>query len=297
MNWEKQGLIFAPDGQYPWMNSHAANPFAEHLDGDIFRVYFTCRDTAQRSHLAWLDVNLETQEILSLAEKPLLAPGLLGTFDDSGVALGWVITTPQEKLFYYLGWNLAVTVPWRNSIGLARLNNATNELERTSLAPMMDRHALDPYSISYPCVLAENGGYRMWYGSNLAWGKDQDEMLHVIKYATSTNARDWQRTGEIAVPLEGKQYALSKPCVLKDPDRYRMWYSFRGAAYRIGYAESADGITWTRKDSEVGIDVSPSGWDSEMICYAHVFDHRGARLMLYNGNGYGKTGFGIARLR
>jgi hypothetical protein len=31
-----------------------------------------------------------------------------------------------------------------------------------------------------------------------------------------------------------------------------------------------------------------------MICYPFVFDHAGSRFMLYNGNGYGKTGFGIA---
>ena len=46
----------------------------------------------------------------------------------------------------------------------------------------------------------------------------------------------------------------------------------------------------------VGIDVSKNGWDSEMICYPYVFDHKGKRYMLYNGNGYGKTGFGLAVL-
>jgi len=32
------------------------------------------------------------------------------------------------------------------------------------------------------------------------------------------------------------------------------------------------------------------------ICYPYVFDHAGSRYMLYNGNGYGRTGFGIAIL-
>jgi hypothetical protein len=49
-------------------------------------------------------------------------------------------------------------------------------------------------------------------------------------------------------------------------------------------------------DSRAGIGVSASGWDSEMIEYPFVFDHAGARYMLYNGNGYGKSGFGIAVL-
>ena len=46
----------------------------------------------------------------------------------------------------------------------------------------------------------------------------------------------------------------------------------------------------------MGMDVSPNGWDSEMICYPYVFDHGRNRYMLYNGNGYGKTGFGLAVL-
>ena len=45
------------------------------------------------------------------------------------------------------------------------------------------------------------------------------------------------------------------------------------------------------------IDVSKQGWDSEMIEYPHVFDHKGKRHMLYNGNNYGKTGFGLAVLK
>jgi hypothetical protein len=76
-----------------------------------------------------------------------------------------------------------------------------------------------------------------------------------------------------------------------------MWYSIRfGKTYRIGYAESTDGVDWQRKDNQVGIDVSDAGWDSEMIEYPCVFDHAGERYMLYNGNGFGKTGFGLAIL-
>ena len=35
-----------------------------------------------------------------------------------------------------------------------------------------------------------------------------------------------------------------------------MWYSYKGANYRIGYAESNDGIDWIRMDELTGIDVS-----------------------------------------
>ena len=75
-----------------------------------------------------------------------------------------------------------------------------------------------------------------------------------------------------------------------------MWYSCRGSAYRIGYAESNDGLEWERKDEEAGIDVSQDGWDSEMIEYPCVFQHGGSWYMLYNGNGYGASGIGLAVL-
>ena len=92
------------------------------------------------------------------------------------------------------------------------------------------------------------------------------------------------------------EYAISKPCVLKFKDQYLMWYSYRGESYRIGFATSENGIDWIRKDEIVGIDVSKEGWDSEMICYAHVFEHNDYLYMLYNGNGYGATGLGLAKM-
>jgi len=81
---------------------------------------------------------------------------------------------------------------------------------------------------------------------------------------------------------------------VKDDGLYKMWYSHRGQSYRIGYAESANGIEWERKDAHSGIDVSESGWDSEMIEYPYVFENEGTHYMLYNGDGYGRTGIGLA---
>ena len=60
--------------------------------------------------------------------------------------------------------------------------------------------------------------------------------------------------------------------------------------------ESADGVKWQRQDERVGIAASESGWDSEMICYAAVIDVNGRRLMFYNGNRHGESGFGAAEL-
>ena len=67
------------------------------------------------------------------------------------------------------------------------------------------------------------------------------------------------------------------------------------ARYRMGYAISPDGLTWTRRDDELGIDVSPTGWDSDAIEYAAEFQSNGDTWLLYNGNDFGVTGIGLAQ--
>lgn len=298
MEWRKLGRIFQADNQYPWMRSHAANPVAEHRGEDLFRIYFSSRDESNRSSVGWVEVDLRRPAaILRMSEQPVLVPGAPGSFDDSGVSMGCLVARPHGARFlYYVGWNLGVTVPWRNSIGLAISPEPAAPFRKLSRAPVLDRHDADPYSLSYPWVLAEGSAWSMWYGSNLKWGASQDEMSHVIKRAQSRDGLAWARDGAVALGLRSGELALSRPCVLREAERYRMWYSFRGERYRIGYAESHDGQRWTRMDERAGIDVAESGWDCESVEYPHVFDHGGRRYMLYNGNGYGRTGFGLAVL-
>lgn len=299
MNWKKIGSIFSPSGEFPWMLSHASTPFGKFIDKNLLRIYFTCRDNKNRSHISFLDLDMRSLKVEYIADSPVLKPGNLGLFDDSGVAMGFIIEFGGNELLYYLGWNLKVTVPWLNTIGLAIKNPATGEFEKYSRAPVLDRSEEDPYSISYPSILLENGMLKMWYGSHLVWGESTSDMLHVIKYAESYDSISWKRSKEISVNVQQpEEIALSRPCVLKDPDIYRMWYCYRGLHhnYTIGYSESIDGLTWIRKDTQAGIGISKNGWDSEMVCYPFVFDYDGHRYMLYNGNGFGSTGFGIAIL-
>jgi len=300
MNWIKKGCLFAPDKIHAWMFSHAANPTPVIKPDGNLRVFFTCRDIKNHSYISWCDLDPEhNYKVIQIAQEPVISPGNIGLFDDSGTALACILPVGDTWYLYYLGWNLAVTVPWHNSIGLAKGDPFTAKFEKNSLAPLMDRDATDPYSVSYPSVLFEQGKYRMWYGSNRSWGEKQDSMDHIIKYAESSDGLNWTRTGIIALDhVYPEEYALSRPWVLKTEDIYEMWFSYRagpeGKSYRIGYAESKDGIHFERKDAQAGINVSEEGWDSEMVCYPSVFEFKGKKLMLYNGNAYGKTGFGLA---
>ena len=298
MKWIKHGLIFCPENERDWMTSHAANPVPEALGGGMFRIYFSCRDKSSRSSIGFLELDLKNpSKVLRVSSHPVIQPGTLGLFDDSGAAMGCLVNADNKRYLYYLGWNLGVTVPWRNSIGLAISGPSDSLFTKYTQAPIVDRGPADPFSISYPSVMRDGPLWRMWYGSNLSWGANERNMAHVIKYAESVDGIHWDRQGHIAIPLKSSQeYALSKPWVIKDAGIFKMWYSHRGERYRIGYAESVDGKHWERMDDKAGIDVSESGWDSEMIEYACVFDYEGQRYMLYNGNRYAKTGIGLAIL-
>lgn len=297
MRWRKLGRVFAPDRQHEWMQSHAANCAALRIDTHRYRVFFSSRDAQKRASIGWVELDLrKPQSVLAISGEPVLTPGATGTFDDSGVSLSCIVPADSASYLYYTGWNLGVTVPWRNSIGLAVSTDGLH-FDRFSPAPVLDRNRLDPYSLSYPYVLHDRDGWRMWYGSNLRWGAEQRDMDHVIKYAEGADAATWHPTGDICIGIDDpSEYAFSRPCVIRNGSLWQMWYSYRGAAYRIGYAESRDGILWLRNDAIAGIAPSEEGWDSESVEYPWVFDHDGNRYMLYNGNRYGLTGFGLAVL-
>jgi len=298
MRWHKLGRLYEPEGSHAWARSHAANPVAEHRGGDRFRVYFGARDERNRTSIGWVEIDLRRpHEVLARAEAPVLSPGAPGSFDDSGVSMGCLAAAPDGGTFlYYLGWNVGGDTPWRNRIGVAVRRAGETRFDKRA-QPVIDLGPADPHSLSYPWVLDDAGTWRMWYGSNPAWGPSKSDLTHVIKYAESRDGIEWTRDGATALGFRGNgEIALARPCVLKEQGAFRMWFSFRGETYRIGYAESSDGRRWQRDDARAGIGVSASGWDSESISYAHVFDHAGGRYMLYNGNGYGKTGFGLAVL-
>ena len=131
------------------------------------------------------------------------------------------------------------------------------------------------------------------------------EPVYVIKYAESVDGIEWRRENPTCIPARSPTEAIARPWIVRESDRYRMWYCHREtvdfrtdprASYHIGYAESADGVSWERKDDEVGIDLSDDGWDSDMIEYPAVYSHGGTMHLLYNGNGFGAAGIGHAVL-
>ena len=300
MSWRRCSRIFTASDDYPWMRTHAANPVPVSIGDNLYRIYFSCRDDKNRSHVAFVEIDIEEpNKIKGLSNTPVLAPGSQGHFDDSGVTIGCIVTVNQQSFLYYIGWNLGVTVPFRNSIGLAIAEPGSDHFEKFKSVPIVDRSDHDPVNLSYPFVLKDRDIYRMWYGSNLQTGETTEDMRHGIKYAESKDGIEWRRDNIICIgPEHAREVGAARPCVLKQAGKYTMWYSFRfvNEGYQIGYAESEDGITWHRLDDSVCFIGAEQDWDCEMRCYPYVFEHGSKLYMLYCGNDYGRSGFGLAEL-
>jgi hypothetical protein len=309
MKWIKKGLIFKVENNHDWMQTHAQVPIVDKIDEERLRIYFGTRDKLNRTVTIYIEVEADNPlNILYIHDKPVLGLGEPGCFDDSGAMPSWIVNLEGVKYLYYTGWNVGTTVPYRNSIGLAISNDNGQTFTRLYDGPIMDRTYSEPYFCATPCVIIENGIWRMWYLSCVKWEvyNDKSEPYHHIKYADSTDGINWDRRGIICIDSKSsKEAGIVRPSTIKENGIYRMWYSYRGIkdyrtdkeySYRIGYAESFDGIKWIRKDEIVGIDVSETGWDSVMVAYPYVYEHKGRKYMIYNGNGFGKSGFGYAIL-
>jgi hypothetical protein len=236
-------------------------------------------------------------EICQISQEPLLDLGEVGTFDESGVSYPWLVTNGDEIFMYYVGWTAGTRTRFRNFIGLAVSRDGGESFQRLSRVPILDRTDSEPFGTGSCAVWIDEEGWHMLYTAFDPWwpGDARQEPRYRLKEAYSENGINWHRTGRVVVDfLTEDEYVIGKPAIIFDDDLTRLWYCYRGTSYRIGYAESIDGSEFRRRDSSVGIDVSETGWDSEMIEYAFVIDHGGDRFMFYNGNQFGKSGLGLA---
>lgn len=99
-------------------------------------------------------------------------------------------------------------------------------------------------SVGAPMVLAADGLYRMWFEGGDYAG---------IGLAVSSDGVSWTRgsAGPVLIPDQSWEAGtIGSPSVVFHDGLYRMWYdgNVRGAR-AIGYADSPDGVTWTKRDA------------------------------------------------
>lgn len=296
--WNKLGNIYKVSNDHKSLLSHASNPTAVHLEDNTFRVFYCGRNQEQHSSVGYFDFDMEAMTVVNDPKLPAFESGSPNSFYSHGVSLGCDYSVDNTPYLLFMAWQIHGDKHWRGDIGRLKLEPG-GSLSLDPAGPFIEIDGIvDEISLSYPWVIFEDGTYKMWYGSTIDWTSENGEMVHVINYATSKNGVDWERHG-LAIPWDlGVAQAFSRPCVIKEDGSYHMWFSSRsgtGEKYRIGYAKSLDGISWSRELENSGIGVSNEGWDSEMVCYPFIFEHNRQKFMLYNGNGHGKTGIGIAK--
>lgn len=310
MKWEKKGLIFKPKGHLQWSVSHAQVPFALPLTKEKVRIFYATRDKDSCSSTSFIDVVADNpSQILYIHDGPILSKGARGSFDDSGTMPSWFLKDNNKLYLYYTGWNKSVSASYRLSIGIAVSEDSGLTFKKLFKGPVMDRNIFDPVWVGQPCVIKEDDCWRMWYLSceKIETIKNHPEPFYNIKYAESNDGINWVRNNQVCIDFEfGKIDAIGRPCVYKENGIYKMLHSNRKAigyrdnkeaSYSIGYSESEDGIIWKRMDSKVGIEKSETGWDSIMNEYCSTYKKNGERFLIYNGNGFGASGFGYAVLK
>ena len=296
--WEKRGLLIKNNPTLDWSLTHAMIPTPEQIGEGIYKIYFSGRNKLNQSHIGWAIIDLnEPIRIIEYSDSPVLIPGRLGCFDDNGVTPSCIIDLNEnEKALYYIGWNPGSTVRMHLFGGLAISVDGGKSFQRYSEAPIIERSKTDPFLNTAPFVIKINDNdFRMYYVSGQEW-KHKDLPRYNIKIAFSNDGKQWKREGKVCIDFEDeKENALARPFVLYDKEIWKMWFAYKGDNYRIGYAESLDGIKWIRKnDFSSLLPSNDYQFDTNMTEYAAVIKYQDLYYMLYNGNNYGFDGIGLA---
>ena len=310
----KLGQVFDPTimSKVEWMKEFAQAPCVLKFD-DFIRVYFSCRPAPDSngqyvSRSAYVDLNRKNLfEVLAVSPKPTMDLGGLGAFDEFGTYPTSVIRNGREIWAYYGGWTRCESVPFNVAIGLGVSSDNGRTFTRIGSGPVLSYSRDEPCVISGPKIRRFHDKMYLWYIAGNRWlaNSGRPEPVYRIRMASSADGLNWTRHNKDLIPcrLEDNECQASPDVYFAD-GRYHMFFCYRYSldyrnqkrGYRIGYAFSDDLLHWTRDDAKAGIDVSPEGWDSEMVSYPHVFELDGAIYMMYLGNQVGRYGFGLARL-
>lgn len=318
MNWKKLGKIFDPTQHaLPLGCEQFAQSPQTLVCDDFVRVYFSTRQRDPKvagkylSHICYVDYDKAMRSILRIADKPVIALGDLGCFDEHGIFPMHVLRHGGRIHAYTSGWTRRVSVSVDTGIGLAFSEDGGDTFERLGNGPVLSASPNEPFLVGDPFVRVYGGVYHMWYIFGTEWRKfdpaHAPDRIYKIGHATSADGINWEREDgkRIISDVLNAEESQALPTVVEIEGRYHMYFCFResfdfrktkGRGYRIGHAYSDDLRNWTREDTTMNIDVSAGDWDSDMLCYPHVFKCEDKVYMLYNGNEFGRTGFGLAVL-
>lgn len=315
MKWKKLGKIFNISN-HELANEYsifAKSPQALVFD-DFIRIYFCMqKKTKNGKYLScphYLDFDKDLRLFPKALPRPAINLGGLGCFDEHGIFPMNVLQHEGRILAFTTGWSRRTSVSIEMEIGFAEsFDNGKSFIKPGYGGPIMSPSQNEPCLIGDAFVRFYGGKYDMWYIFGKEWrreSKNNDpERFYRIAYATSLDGLSWQRFGQYVIPVKSDNECQALPTVFVRDGVHHMYFCYRDAfdfrmniarSYRLGYAFSMDGLNWERRDDLAGIEGTPGDWDSDMQCYPHVFESNGNHFLLYNGNEFGKYGFGAAIL-
>jgi hypothetical protein len=310
--WNPRGLIF---DVREWDESQAVGAFAQSpqalvLD-DSVRVYFSTRFRddigSWQSDVAFAEFSLDFSEIVAEPRAEVISRGGLGCFDEHGIFPFSIVPVGSEVWAYTTGWSRRRSVPVETGIGLAVSRDGGLTFERHGAGPVLSSSLHEPFLVCDGLVRQVDGRWLMWYVFGTDWTSEAStgdvERTYKIGVATSVNGTEWTPSGGRCAVSDrlGETESQALPSVLRADDEFHMVFCYRETfdfranprrMYRLGGAVSRDGLTWKRDDSPV--EFRRLEFDSEMRCYPHLVAVGDRRFLLYNGNEFGRWGFGVA---
>lgn len=312
--WHKLGKVFTPQEIHgrSWLREFAQGPATLVYD-DFVRVYFSCRPPADAngqyvSYSGFVDLDrTDLFNIRRVSDQPILPLGDVGAFDEFGIYPVSLLRHQQAVWAYYGGWTRCESVPFNVAIGLAVSRDDGETFTRVGNGPLLSYSPEEPFVLSGPKIRQYNDKFYLFYIAGRKWkmSEGRAEPVYKIRLATSTDGLHWVKINQDLIPSRIEEdEAQASPDVFLHQGIYHMFFCYRHSThyrgrdrgYRIGYASSTDLIHWVRDDARAGLDISPTGWDDEMVSYPHLFGLDGKIYMAYLGNQVGRYGFGLAVL-
>ena len=313
LRWGKIGLVYVANKESDFLYSHGKSRAIVKIN-QFIRAYTICYSkpasdgsVMSRTYYVDLDINNPTKVLWRSAE-PVIEIGNVGDFDEHGVMAECVVRHGGELWMYYDGWSRKSSVPYEWSIGLAISQDGGNSYRKHGRGPVIGPCHLEPYLFAAPFVMsAGDDKWHMWYLGGDEWKIDpsgKPYAIYTLKHATSRDGVSWVRESVSCLKSSVEEECQAGPTVFEMNGIYHMIFSYRSAAkwnsqfhgYRLGHAISTDLCSWERVDELMTIEGRQNCWDSEMMCYPQVVQADGRTYLFYSGNGFGRSGFGVAEL-
>lgn len=315
MKFERLGKIFTPQEHklFTKYGHFAQSPQAVIMD-DRVRVFFTTRERDGEfffiSYPCFVDFDFSFTEVLGVAQNPLISLGERGCFDEHGIFPISPFPALDKLYAFTTGWTRRASVATDSGIGLAISHDKGQSFEKFGKGPILGPTVGEPFLVSDGFVFSHNDQYHMWYIYGQRWITEGlgavPDRVYKIAHAQSSDAVTWKRSGKPVIrDTIGTDECQALPTVINFREKFLMAYCYRYATsfrtdpsrgYRLGAAISYDLQSWELTSLELVGGNSGDNWDSDMQCYPNLFELDGQIYLLYNGNEFGKYGFGLARL-